>query len=534
MKINKNKLKKYIWITPAIITFCLALIPTLKYQWPLSWDINYHILIAHIYAKYGLVLTNPLITGSNNNIIGYPPLFQLLIAAIGILTKADFYQIARSLQPILTTFIVLSVTYVGRKFYGTIVGISAGFLIISSLLLGNRLIYPLPENLALIFLPLAVYFYYYSLKEKNFKYATIAGSLFTLILLIHQLAPIVLFTIITAFTIIEITLYRNNHVLKNYGAFLLPPIILSVIGVVGLLILYPYSYMHIILEGIQETTVFATGTVNLSLGVLSYGNLGILTLIFSFIGVISAIIRRQKKDIYLLTWITMIILLIYTHQFDANINGYSYRLLVYLLIPVSILGGFGLTQVYHKLKNYKNFSSHNFRTAFLISIFVLATFDGILTMENPLIAYNGINSQYGTFQIAPPTPSMVELATWFNENGNRSKSIMTNNPFPCTFVTAETGMPLSGDNFTKYNNTTSESYFKENQIGYIVLDKRLTFQSNNETFYRVEYNDEIKNGAPNYPIYYYNGNIQSNLNKILPKFVKIVYENKDFIVCQVQ
>ena len=42
-------------------------------------------------------------------------------------------------------------------------------------------------------------------------------------------------------------------------------------------------------------------------------------------------------------------------------------------------------------------------------------------MENPLIAYNGINNQYGTFQIAQPTPSMVELAQWFNENGNKNK-----------------------------------------------------------------------------------------------------------------
>jgi hypothetical protein len=531
MKINKNQLKKLIWITPALITFCLALIPTLKYQWPLSWDINYHILIAHIYAKYGLTLTNPLMNGS---IIGYPPLFQLLIASLGILSKTDFYQIARYLQPFITMLIVLSVTYVGRKFYGTIAGISAGFLIISSLLLGNRLIYPIPENLALIFLPLAVYFYYNSLKVKNLKYAILAGSLLTLILLIHQLAPVVLFTIITAFTIIELILYRNIHVLKNYSAFLLPTITLSLIGVVGLLILYPNNFMHILLEGIQETTIFTNGSLNLPLGLLSYGNLGVLTLIFGLIGTITAIIRRQKKDIFLLTWITMIILLIYTHQFDANINVLSPRLLVYLLIPVSILGGFGLTQIYHKLKNYKNYSSPNFRITFLITIFILVTFNGLLTMENPLIAYNTINNQYGTFQIAPPTTSMIELSQWFKENGNKNKSIITNDPFPCTFITAETGIPLNIENFTKINNNTSESYLKENQIGYIVLDKRLTFQSNNETFNILEYDNETINGAPNYPIYYYNGNIQSNLNKILPNYVKIVYENKDFIVCQIQ
>ena len=123
--------------------------------------------------------------------------------------------------------------------------------------------------------------------------------------------------------------------------------------------MFPNNFIHIIHEGIQETTKFATGSLNLPLGLLSYGNLGALTLIFGLIGTIAAIIRRQQTDIFLLTWVIMIIFLIYTHQFDANINILSPRLLVYLLIPVSILGGFGLTQIYHKLKDYKNFSSNN-------------------------------------------------------------------------------------------------------------------------------------------------------------------------------
>ena len=149
-------------------------------------------------------------------------------------------------------------------------------------------------------------------------------------------------------------------------------------------------------------------------------------------------------------------------------------------------------------------------------------------MENPLIAYNGISNQYGSFQIAPPTSSDVDLAYWFNENGNRSKSIMSNDLYACTFVTAETGMPISGDNFAEFNPSASESYFKEVKIGYIVLDKRLSFQSNNGTFYMVEYVTDV------YPLFYYSGNIRSNLNEILPNYVKVVYENKDFLVCEVQ
>ena len=531
MNIN-NQIKSIIWLIPAIIAFCLALIPTLTYQWPLSWDIINHVQIAHVYAKYGFVLTNPLLLSDQTGhmSINYPPLFHFLIASLGILSKVDSFQIARFLQPFLTMFVVLSVSYVGRKFYGTIAGVSAGFLIIASLLLGNRLIFPLPENLALIFLPLAVYFYYYALKEKSYKYATLAGSLLILILLIHQLAPVVLFVIITAFTIVELVLYRNILAFKNYGAFLLLPIILLVIGIAGLSLLYPNNFMNIIHSGIQTATAFTTSPVNESIGLSSYGNLGALTLIFGLIGFIAAIIRRQKNDIFLLTWVIAIVLLINAHLIITNINVFAYRLLVYLLIPVSILGGFGLTQVYHKLKDYKHFSSKNFRTAFLISIFILATFDGVLTMENPLIAYNGIENQYGAFQIAPPTTSMIELAQWFNDHGDKSKSIMSNDYYSLIFVTAQTGMPLAdGWNDYRYlNDTTSELFFTQEGIGYVVLDKRLSFPSNNGTFYETEYDTDM------YNLYYYSGDIQSNLNKIIPSYMKVVYENKDFIICQVQ
>ena len=144
--LNKNHLKKLIWIMPAIIVFLIALIPTLKYQWPLSWDIIYHIQYAQIYAKYGLVLTDPLLNAPvGQNMLS--PLLHLLLAFLGVISKVDFFQIARAMQPFLAMFIVLSVTYVARKLYGNIAGISAGFLLISSLLL-SRIILPLPENLA--------------------------------------------------------------------------------------------------------------------------------------------------------------------------------------------------------------------------------------------------------------------------------------------------------------------------------------------------------------------------------------------------
>lgn len=208
-------------------------------------------------------------------------------------------------------------------------------------------------------------------------------------------------------------------------------------------------------------------------------------------------------------------------------NVITYRVLIYLLLPLSILGGFGLNQVYLKLKNYKNFSSKNFRLSFLISVFALATFSGILTVENPKIAIFGTETQYGTIQIAPPSPSEVDLARWFNEYGDKNKSILTNNLYTGTFLVAETGMPLHYG-FEDFNQNIPESAFKNGGIGYIVLDKRLTFQSTNGTLYLKQVSDDF------YPLVYFSEDIPSHINQILPSFIKVVYQNNDYIICQVQ
>lgn len=527
MNLENNKLKNLLWIIPALVAFIIALIPTLKYPWPLSWDVMFHVILASVYAQHGFVFTNPLINVPYGGSIGYPPLFHFLLAGMGGLFNADYFQAARLLQPFLAMLLVLTVSYVARRFYGTIAGLSAGFLMLSSILLGSRLIYPLPENLALIFLPLSVYFYYYSIKEKSFKYALLAGFLLIFTLLIHQVVPIILFLLITVFTLLELIAYRNVKVLKNYGAFLLLPLVALVLGVGILSALFPDTFSHFTSNIFMEIEqVIISSTNNQPLNLVSYGKLGILTIAFGIIGAFFALKRREKKDVYILAWIILVLVLINANLFGVDIL--SFRLLAYLLIPLSILAGFGLSRAYQELEGYQRFSSLKFRNAFLASMFILATFCGVLTMDSPQIAYSGVSNQYGYIQTAPPTSSMVEMADWFQANGNRNKSVLTNNPFVGIFLTAETGMPLSGDDYGEFtNNNTLEKYFKEIGIGYVVIDKRLTFQSNNGTFYRVKYDGAI------YPLFYYSGDIDSNLNETLPSFVTVVFQNQDFLVCQI-
>jgi hypothetical protein len=519
-----KKIYSILFIIPAIIVFFIALIPTLKYQWPLSFDIIYHVQYAQIYTRYGFVLTDSLLNAPFGQNIGYPPLFHFLIAGLGILFKIDYFQIAKFIQPFLAMFIVLSVSYVGTKFYGKIAGISAGFLMISSYLV-TRIILPIPENLALIFLPLSVYFYYRSIKEETLKYAFISGFLFLAVISTHVAASLCLFLVITSFTILGLILKRNLNILRNYGAFLIFLVLLIIGGLIALFLLKPILLSNIMNQGLA---VIGYGTqlyYNQPMSTWSYlGNIGVVVIISAIVGTFFAIKNIRKKHMYMFMWILSMFLLSYAYLFDINVI--TYRVLIYLLIPLSILGGFGLSQIYYKLKEHIS-SSKSLGSAFLITIFVLSSVLGVLTADNPKIAKFGTTTEFGYVQIAPPSDSEVDMANWFNKNGNKSRSVLISNGYSGYFLSTESWMPIH-KGLEKFNKSTPLSTFEKGKIGYIVYDKRLTFTSKNGTVYMKKVDSQFS------PLYYFSGNIHTYITDIIPDYVKVVYENNDFIICKIE
>jgi hypothetical protein len=209
-----------------------------------------------------------------------------------------------------------------------------------------------------------------------------------------------------------------------------------------------------------------------------------------------------------------------------GINVLSSRVLIYIVIPLSILGGFGVSQVYYKLKDYKRFSSGKFRSSFLICIFALSILFGVLNVSDPTLGSYYANTIFGSVQIAPPSPSEVGVADWFKSNGDKNKSISISNLYTGVLIATESGIPINYE-FANINNTTNKSYFETNNIGYIVYDKRLTLPPDYNTLNRYQANSEL------YPLYYYNKLLYQNVNQLKPPFTKVVYENKDFIVCEV-
>ena len=520
---HKNFNTNFIIIIPAVIAFCIGLIPTLQYGWPLSWDIIHHVHIAEVYANYGLTLTDPLISLQHGpQKIGYVPLFQLFIAAIGYITKINYFQIGRYLQPVIASGIVLSVSYVGYKFYGLIAGVSAGFLILSSNLV-NRIILPIPENLALIIFPIAVYFLYLSIKKNTYKYALISGIMFIFMVLIHQSAAFLLFLTITAFIFVEFILNRDIHVFKKYIAWILPPVSVAFISLIAVLVLDPNIVHNILQNGIGAVTGYRDSisyNYNQPLDLIHYlWQLGIITVLFAFIGGLASfkldLPKKKDKTILLIVWIAAMFIFSKLNWFGFNMI--SYRVLIYLLLPLSILGGFGLYQVY-RWGRTKKLSRLPVGHLILGIIFLLAAVNGALIAGNPKTATFGAQTEMGTINIAPPASSEIDLANWFSKNGDKSKRVVISNYYSGMFLVADTEQPLSRDNRVLIGKITQSSLVKEN-IGYIVYDKRLEFSSSNQ-LYRSE---------PGGLVYF-----SKDIHGIIPKYAKIVYENSDFIVCKIQ
>lgn len=507
MKLIFKHLHPLFILLPAITAFLITLIPTLNYGWPLSWDIIFHVGYAQNYSQYGLSLQK-----------SYPPLFHLLIAALGNLFNSDYFQIARFLQPVIAMAIVLSVTYISKKLYGDLIGISAGFLMISSYII-FRIMLPIPENLAIIFFSFSIYFYYLSLSKKILKHALIAGILLILVISTHLAAVICLLVVITSFTLIDLIINKKMSTLKHFSAFFLPLIILIIAGTFMLLLFKSEILNNIMQQGLFNFMGFSTSlsfTRSLSIyGYLKY--FGILLSLFAIIGCIFTVKNRDKKNIFILTWITSLFLLSVSYLFGINVE--SDRVLIYILIPLSILGGYGLVRFYSTLEGSGYFNSSRIKYVFLITIFLLSLVSGISTAEKSF-TFNA-QSKFGSVQIAPPSPSEFDLANWLNVNGDQNKKVIISNTYSGILLNVITNMAIL--NFENFNKNISKSILDSENIGYVIFDKRLTVQSENETLYFVDGGSGL---------FYYSGDIHITAFEVIPDSAVVAYENSDFIVFQ--
>ena len=520
--VSESKYNKFLWIIPGLLAFLIALIPTLTNAWPFTVDIYVHARSAEVFSLYGLKFMDPMINPPNGAAITSPPLFSLILMYLGNFLNVNYFDAARFLQPFLALFVVSSVSYVSKKFYGNVAGMSAGFIIMASYLF-TRMMSPLPETFAIIFVPLAIYMFYKAVTTKNYLYTLITSILFLIILATHQSTTSLLFLILTVITLILTILKRDSIYLKNYLFFISIIIVSGIVASIGLMIFKPGMASTILTYAVSmiKTSVPYNDPISNAKYLIYLG----IVLIFALIGGLVSLKRRTTKDIFILIWIFVLFIMSKSYWFGVNV--YTIRLLIHLLIPLSILGGLGLSYLYLEFKK-KEFTNKSIRDGLLITTCIILSLFAVVTATGSnfetIPQYN--TQPYGSSnisipQLAPPTNSDLEIETWFNKYGNNKSSILSNNYNTNQFLVATTGQPVInvGTSERIITGGFKSSELNTYKIGYFVFDKRLTFPSNTTDKY-------LDQGF----IYL---NSKYTIQSVLPSDATLLYQNQYYMIYKI-
>jgi len=435
-------------LIPALAAFLIALVTTLKYQWPLGGDIFYHVHLAKLYLEQGFSYWDPLTAAPYGRPIFYPPLFHFLLLSLSFLFGVDIFQAARFLQPVLFTFITLSFSVVAYKLTkSNLIGVSAGFFIFFSVAF-QRFLLSGPENLAFIMFPWVIYGFYRSLENKNYRYALFSGLLTGIILLTHALSGICLLLIISIYSLLIGV--KNKFLFRYLILFLFIAFIVASTWWLPLIINYsiPPSLQANFMLSLQDYIAF----------------LGLLTLIFAFLGAVPMIKRRSNLDILLIT--AFVSLLGISGLNYLGIPILSNRILTFAVFPLVVMAGIGLE--YMKFK----FEEKKFPRKYFNILLVMIYFAAILSAYSMLADFNKAPSWLRA------SDSEIDVAEWFKTNGDK-KNVVVAYDYRDTFIVAIAnqpvalggygqGIPKSLDLVKYTTGKASRSDFINDRVGYIV------------------------------------------------------------------
>ncbi|BDH79866.1 hypothetical protein MTTB_12450 [Methanothermobacter tenebrarum] len=432
---GKSAFNKFIVFIPAL-AFTLALIPTIKYNWPLSWDIYYHIHNMKLYSE-GILFWDSLTAAPYGRPIFYPPLFHLFLLSIVKILNISPFLAARLIQPFLAFFGVFSFSYISRKFYGNIIGFLTGLFIISSPLF-QRMIVPIPESMAVILLPVLVYFYYLAIKKGENKYAIVAGFLWGLVLLTHLLSALIILSVITVTTILLKIKGEKN--LKGYWIIIIAGLITSSPWLIPLLIKYGF--------------VFRSPPTQ-ALPLKSYIQLiGPIPFFLALVGLINILWNREKKNIIILSWFISVTFISVIYIFGVNVI--TERIIYFNLFPVAVLASLSIKALNFEKKKY---------TLLLLMIMVLSLYNGYVTANSTKPSISA---------------SEIQVAEWFKYHGDHERVAVTadyhldpiivsisDQPVAAGGYAPGTVKSINGDKYIS-GKFTKEEMIRE-KIGYIVL-----------------------------------------------------------------
>ncbi|MDI9624037.1 MAG: glycosyltransferase family 39 protein [Methanothermobacter sp.] len=439
--LKKSKFNKLIIFIPAVFAFTLALIPTIKYNWPLSWDIYYHIHNMKLYSE-GIVFWDNLTAAPYGRPIFYPPLFHLSLLSIVKILNISPFLAARLIQPFLALFGVFSFSYVSRKLYGNTIGFLTGMFIILSPLF-QRMMLPIPEAMAIIFLPILAYFYYLSIEKGDKRYALVAGFIWGLILLTHLLSAIIILSVITLTTIILKIKGEKN--LKEYWIIIIVGLITSSLWFIPILMKYGFVFKS------PPTQKLPFGDYIKFIGPIPF--------FLALIGLINIIGDWEKKDMMIFSWFISVTFISVIYIFGVNVI--TERIIYFNLFPVAVLASLATKALNFEKRKY---------ALFLLIIVVLSLYNGYVTANSTKPSISA---------------TAIEVAEWFKYHGDHERVVVAADYHLEPIIVSISDQPVAGGGYApgtvksinrnKYINGkfTKEEMIRE-KIGYIILKTNMT------------------------------------------------------------
>ncbi|WP_455645359.1 ArnT family glycosyltransferase [Methanosphaera sp.] len=525
---NLRLTSKNFWILPTIMVLILALIVTLSSNWPLSWDIYIHINYAITYLHHGLTSVDPYLNAPHGKVIGYSPLFHILLIMASSFTQGSLINAARLFQIIVPLICVLIVMFISYKLHDELAGFTSGLLLISSFIF-TRMLLPIPESIAILFFIIGIYFFYLSTIENNSKvYVLFSAIIALLILAVHFSSFIYYVILLTALMITHTVIDKRSNAFKSY---IIMGLVIGCIGIVALFLLFSINshYLSQVLDGIFSITSdpFSLFINQKAMGLERYVKcIGILPLIFGIIGLYYSF--KNKELMFISCWALITFIFSNLHWFGIPVH--TFRMLIYFIMPTVILGGYGVSKLAKQL-SYKN---SKIGLILIILLIILSFGFGYSAINDSSTTNSSTSTEISTFQIAPPTSDEIDVINWFSTEDTQNKSILTNNQYFGTVISSVDEIPLhyAFDIYTNKSLTKSSYTSLENEsIGYIVYDKSLVLNNSTE---KDNLNVRYVNGSY-YPSYYFTKEInENNFETIKLSSTEKVFENNRFIICKVK
>jgi asparagine N-glycosylation enzyme membrane subunit Stt3 len=393
MALPEIKSIKY-FLIPIILIILLALCETYplygRFQYPLSWDIWYHMRIVENFSN-GFFTFDPVSFGPAGRIHTYPPLFHLLLLGLYRLLNHSGFSImdaARIMPAILFPLSAISTFLFVNKFYEREIGLLTSFFVLVIPVSLDRGIIASPQSLALVLIPLGLLTYLLGLKEKKYLYAS--GILSSAIFYTHGLSFIVFFLSIIVFTLFSCFSKREIK-LHNFLIFIFITLIISSPWIIQLL-----KY------GIASNIPYG-GIFKLSFYPVK---LGYITMAMALPGLVFLILRKREEDLMLISWGIVSFLL--SRNYITSLDLLPFRFIEFLAYPIAFYSSYAILE-FAKDKRKEAV------IATIVGIMIISSFPAAeyVSKVKPMLG----NEEYSSFSYLSESSipgNFTVASSWFN------------------------------------------------------------------------------------------------------------------------